>query len=147
MCKPKATADATLPAVIGAVVLVSAIGSAAAAVIASILVAVITAIGVLSAIGIATLVVLLRRDQTGLWQPVGQRAAARTAAGPVVAGSVVAGPVAASRALPGSRGKAALPVSAVPPFLAIEAPKPVPETAELAGAMLSAEEELVTARA
>jgi hypothetical protein len=134
MCKPKATADATLPAVIGAVVLVSAVGSAAAAVITSILVAVLTAVGVLSAIGVVTLVVLLRRDQTGLWQPAGRRAVVR----PVTAQPVVAG-----AALPAPRATVALPVHAL---LAIEAPKAVPDTAELAGAVLSAEEELITAR-
>jgi hypothetical protein len=137
MCKPKATADATLPAVIGAVVLVSAVGSAAAAVITSILVAVLTAVGVLSAIGVVTLVVLLRRDQKGLWQPAGRRAVAR----PVTTRPVVTG-----AALPAPRATAAPPASPVPALLAIEAPKAVPDTAELAGAVLSAEEELISAR-
>jgi hypothetical protein len=135
MCKTKRSADATLPAVIGTVVLVSAVGSAAAAIVASVALAVLTAVGVLSAIGVVVLVMLLRSGQPGLYRPAPRPARVRQAA--------------AAPALPAPRRILALAVPPVLPArtrLAIEAPATVPAADALAGALVgpAAEEELIT---
>lgn len=108
MCKTKASTDVSTPATIAAVVLAGAAISSAAAVITSVLLAVLVTMLVLSAAGIAGLIVILRRERVGLWRPVPVRpAAARPAR---------------SRAALTAQPVIALPV---PSMLAIEGPSVV----------------------
>jgi hypothetical protein len=128
MCKTKASTSATLPVVLVAAALVSGAVSSAAAAIASIALTVLAVLGVLAAIGIASLVVVLRRNQAGLWRPAPARAAVRRPA------------------LPARRSAVAI---AKPVLLAIDAPAQRASDADLAGAAVDAgaETELVPVRA
>jgi hypothetical protein len=128
MCKTKASTSAKIPVVLVAAVLVSGAVSTAAAAIASIAFTVLTVLGVLAAVGIASFVVVLRRDRAGLWRPAPARLAVRPPA------------------LPSLQPAVAI---AKPVLLAIEPPELRAGDADLAGALIdaTAEPELVPARA
>jgi hypothetical protein len=73
MCQPKATTSATAPLAVVAVVVICAAISSAAAVITGALLAILAALGVVAAAGAATFVVLICRNQSGLWRPAPAR--------------------------------------------------------------------------
>jgi hypothetical protein len=85
MCGPSAcgcaTADSALPAAAVVAVLATAAVSSAAAVITGALLVILATLALLSAIGIAGLGYLLRRDRVRIWQPA---PAAVTAARPAL---------------------------------------------------------------
>ncbi|HEY5361808.1 MAG TPA: hypothetical protein VIJ82_29675 [Streptosporangiaceae bacterium] len=85
MCGTKAcgcaTASSSVPAAAVAVVVVCATVSSATAHITGALLAILATLGVASALGVAGLVYLLRRDQVQMWQPAPARQAARPALG------------------------------------------------------------------
>ena len=86
-----ATTSSGVPAAAVAVVVVCAAVSSATALITGALLAILATVGVASALGVAGLVYLLRRDRVQLWEPAPARQiAARPALSPPVVTAIIA---------------------------------------------------------